>query len=295
MALAGRGRIVAGGLVLAVAAIIGVAAWWERDPDRLTASARRALDDHDLARAEAGFRSAAARDPLHLGAMEGMGWTYQVAGQQAAAEAAFERCVEIDPKALGCQRGLASVQMSKGQLAKAREILARAEAVDALDPKVQASRALLDLAEGEVDRAAGRYEDLVARFPEEAEYRVGLAEARLRQRRFDEALVVVDEGLTIADAPRRTTALLHLLRARVLVATVVPRIEQLRGSETCSAEAEDLRIWLDAADQAVLAARQTGVSLPTLVEVGRLVGRARGSIEDACPPRLDPVALPGEE
>ncbi len=282
-----RGRWIAlaaglGGLALLLGGYL-----WQQDPDRQVASAREALDAHDLAVAEAGFRKAAALDPLHLGALEGLGWTYQVAGQQAAAEAAFQRCVEIDAAALGCLRGLASVKMGKGELSKAREILEGAEALDPADPKLQASRGLLELAEGEVDRGAARYEALVARFPDEAEYRVGLAEARLRQRRLEEALAVVDEGLTLRDAPTRTRALLSLLRARILVASVVGRIEGMRGQPDCEESATALRAWLDAADLAVTDARQTGVRLPTLNEVGRLVGRARGSIEDACPPRLD--------
>jgi tetratricopeptide (TPR) repeat protein len=284
----GRGRVIAAGLAAGGLAL-GLGAYlWQQDPDRQSARAWRALDVHDLAAAEAGFRKAAALDPLHLGALEGLGWTYQVAGQQAAAEAAFQRCVEIDEEALGCHRGLASGQMGKGELGKAREILDRAEAIDPGDPKLQASRGLLELAEGEVDRGAERYEALVARFPDEAEYRVGLAEARLRQRRLEEALAVVDEGLTLRDAPTRTRGLLSLLRARILVASVVGRVEGMRGAADCEESAAALRAWLDAADLAVAEARETGVRLPTLNEVGRLVGRARGSVEDACPPRLAP-------
>lgn len=282
--------LVGGALVLALGGYL-----WQQDPDHQVERARQALDAHDLAAAEAGFRAAAALDPLHLGALEGLGWTYQIAGQQAAAEAAFQRCVEIDAAALACHRGLASVQMGKGELGKAREILDRAEAIDAADPKLQASRGLLELAEGEVDRGAVRYEALVARFPDEAEYRVGLAEARLRQRRLDEALEVVDEGLTVRDAPTRTRALLSLLRSRILVASVVGRIESLRGSPDCEESAIALRAWLDAADESLSAARGTGVRLPTQNEVGRLIGRARGSIEDACPPRLEALRVPVEE
>ena len=71
---------VAAALGLGLAAGLG-GYLWNQDPDRQSARAHRALDAHDLAAAEAGFRKAAGLDPLHLGALEGLGWTYQVAGQ----------------------------------------------------------------------------------------------------------------------------------------------------------------------------------------------------------------------
>ena len=271
----------AGGVAVVVLLGIGVAAVvaTSQDPDHLAQRGQEALDRHDLSRAEALFRQAAAADPAHLPALEGLGWTYLLAGQQGAAGAAFDRCAEIDPARAECLRGQASVAMAKGEVARARALLLDALSKAPDDARVQSSLGLLELSAGDVEAGAARYEALVARFPEDAEYRVGLVEARLRQKRLDEALAQVDEALALDGSPVRTEALLHLLRARVLVAQVAGRVDPARCAET----APPLLAWLDAAQASVQAAEATGVRLPTLGDVKRMVGRSRGTIEDACP------------
>ncbi len=54
-----------------------------------------ALAAHDLATAEQSFRTALDRDPRHVGALAGLGWTYHLAGQRSAARSAFSRCVDL--------------------------------------------------------------------------------------------------------------------------------------------------------------------------------------------------------
>lgn len=290
----GRGRLRAGLALLLCLALAGGALWWRgRDPARLSARGRQALDEHDLARAEGLFRRAVTADPSSLEALEGLGWTYLVAGQRDAAQAAFDRCAQVDGQAAGCLRGQAAMAQAAGEFGRARELLQRAVALAPEDPKVQSSLGLLELSQGEVDAAVPRFEDLVARFPDSAEFRVGLVEGRLRQGRHEDALAEVDRALALPASPLRTEALLHLLRARVLVALSSSRVDPAR----CEQTAPPVLAWLDAADAEVEAARATGVRLPTLGEVGRLVGRSRGQVEDACPERarvVPPVpASPG--
>ncbi|RME20784.1 MAG: hypothetical protein D6798_19680 [Deltaproteobacteria bacterium] len=275
-----RARIAGGlGLLVLLAIAGGVALMVARDPDHRVARARDALDAHDLAAAEAEYRRALALDPAHLGALEGLGWTYLLAGQRAAARSSFERCVDLDDRAPGCLRGLAAVAMAEGDMARARQLLRRGMEVAPDDPGIQSSMGLLELASGEVDSAASRYESLVARFPDRAEYAVGLVEARLQQGRLDEALALVDEALAQEGTPRRYVATLHLLRARVLVASVAGRVDPERCAET----APPLLAWLDSAEESVAASQATGVAMPQVAVVRRSVGRARGLIEDACP------------
>ena len=279
---AGR-RLQAGVAGLLVAGALVAGGLWVagRDPQRLAARGRRALDDHDLARAEELFRRAAAAAPDAVEPLEGLGWTYLLAGQRDAAQAAFDRCAQVAPQAAGCLRGQAASAQAGGDLARARTLLSQAAALSPDDPKVQSSLGLLELSQGEVEAAVPRFEALVARFPDSAEYRVGLVEGRLRQGRHEEALAEVDQALALPDPPLRTEALLHLLRARVLVALSAGRVDPARCEET----APPVLAWLQAAEAEVEIARATGVRLPTLVEVGRLVGRSRGLVEDACPER----------
>ena len=178
----GTGRLVA--LVLLVLlGLGGVAALVveSQDAEHLAARGRQALDDNDLPRAEARFRQALARDPVQIGALAGLGWTYLLAGEPEAAQAAFERCGELAPDQAECLRGQASVDMAQGQPTKARVLLVKALQLAPDDPKVQSSMGLLELSDGDIAGGAARYESLVARFPDDAEYHVGLVEARLRQ------------------------------------------------------------------------------------------------------------------
>ena len=62
-----------------------------------TKEGRAALDAHDLAAAEGAFRTALERQPDNIEALDGLGWTYLLAGQREAAAGAFDRCIELAP------------------------------------------------------------------------------------------------------------------------------------------------------------------------------------------------------
>lgn len=265
-------------LVLATA-LVGCSA------DRLAEKGFTALHGHDLPAAEDHFRRALSKQPRHPRALAGLGWTYSLAGERAAAFGAFDRCVQVAPSSPACLRGLASMALSGGEAQRAGELLGQAEAAAPDDPKVQVSLGLLELATGKVDAAAARYEALVDRLPQEGEYRLGLAEARLRQARVEDALAEVQRGLEDEDAPLRSRALLLQLQARTLVRASGGREDPLRCAET----APPVRAWLDAAEQALDAAEATGVALPDLPSVRRLVARRRGVVDEACPRPREPV------
>ena len=240
---------------------------------------RAALDRHDLAQAEASFRTALQRDPAHTGALAGLGWTYQLAGQRPAAAAAFQRCVDLDPADVECTRGLASVAAADGRVGEARRLLDKAARIAPGDPHVESSAALLDLYSGELDAAADRYASLVARYPEDGEYCVGLAEARLRQGRTTDAIEASRRGLAASGVPIRHQAQLHLIAARALVAATAGREDPSR----CAEVAGPLLAWLDSAAAEADLAAATGVELPDLGAVRRLIQRRRGVVQEGCP------------
>lgn len=270
--------------LLVVSVLLGCSA------DRLADKGYEALHDHQLPVAEDHFRRALSKEPRHPRALAGLGWTYSLAGERAAAFGAFDRCAQVAPSSPGCLRGLASMALSGGEGQRAGELLREAEAAAPDDPKVQVSLGLLELATGKVDEGAARFEALVARLPEDGEYRLGLAEARLRQGRVEDALAEVERGLADDDAPRRSRALLLQLQARTLVRSSGGREDPARCEET----APPVRAWLDAAEQSLDAAASTGVALPDLPSVRRLVARRRGVVDEACPQSPAPVG-PGED
>jgi len=240
---------------------------------------KTALDAHQLAEAEGHYRKALARDSAHAPALSGLGWTYLLAGQVDAARGSFERCSEVAPELVECLRGRASVASAEGNSAKAREFLDQAVGIDPHDAGVISSLALLDLSQGDYAAADARYDQLVARFPGKAEYRLGLAEVRIRQDRDEEAVAVIEAALALDDVPVRTRAMLHQTQARALVAATADRVDSSRCAET----APQVRVWLAAADRAVASAVATGVALPDLPVVRRLLRRRHSAVEADCP------------
>jgi tetratricopeptide (TPR) repeat protein len=240
---------------------------------------RAALDAHALSEAERHFRAALDREPGHVGALGGLGWTYQVAGQREAARASFQRCLDAAPTEPECLRGLASVALAEGELGQARTLLATAKAEAPDDLRVEGSLALLALASGEVERAAERYARLVALAPEVPEYRLGAAECALRQGRPLDAISAADVLIADPKLPRRQRAVVLQLKARALISATEGR----EDPANCEASAPPLRAWLDAAEHAVTEAEAVGVGLPELPAVRRQIHRRRAVIEQVCP------------
>lgn len=240
---------------------------------------REALDEHDLASAEKHFRAALDKEPALGDALSGLGWTYQIAGRADAAAGAFDRCLAALPQDVSCMRGKASVLLAKGQTAAASALLTSAAAIAPDDPGVASSQAILAMSQGDLDGALAGYKALIERFPTMAEYRVGLAEVLLRQKKTDEALAAVDEALALEETPVRFKAMLHLLRARTLVAATSGRV----NPRDCANTAPPVLSWLDAADASLKLAEATGVSQGSVAGVSRLIARRRGAVEDRCP------------
>lgn len=258
--------------------------------DGVADKGRAALDAHQLAEAETWFRRALARDPTHTGALAGLGWTYNLAGQRAAALDAFQRCNELAPDAVECLRGLASLEMASGRYDAARRRLDEARVLDPDDPGVEGSTALLLMVTGDIDGAALRYERLIARRPDAGEYRLGLAECRIRQEQADEAMRLAQEGATLPGTPVRYVALLWQVYARAAVLASAG----LEDPERCEETAPPIRVWLSAADDALDRAEATGVTLPDLPATRRLIDRRQTILEGACPSAPPPL-LPSEE
>ena len=247
---------------------------------------RAALDEHQLTEAETQFRKAIDQDPRSPDALAGLGWTYQIAGKREAARNAFSRCVEVVPEQVECLRGLASVALSEGNPVQATELLTRARQLRPEDPGVQSSLALLQLSQGDLEGAATAYSGLVERFPEMAEYRAGYAEALLRQKKATEAIAVADAGLALAETPIRFKAALYSLKARALVAATGGRVDP----RDCAATAPPVFAWLEAADAALKQGEETGVGLPDLAGVGKMIARRRAAVQERCPGVVAPSA-----
>ena len=257
--------------------------------DHYVEEGQKALERHELGAAESSFREALQKDPTHLDALEGIAWTYYLAGQRPAAITAFGRCRELAPERVGCIRGMASIAMGNNELPRARDLIALALSIAPEDPGVQSSQALLEVREGDVEGAEARYLALTQRFPEDAEYHLGLAEVLLRKGDSSRSLEVAEQALTLSETPVRYRARLNVLVARALVAESAGRVDPLHCEET----APPVLQWLDAADRSLERAKAMAVEPPDLAAAQRLVLRRRGVVEDKCPPSAVPLNVQG--
>lgn len=243
------------------------------------AAGQAALDAHDLAAAEMAFRQALARSSDDVDALTGLGWTYLLANQLGAAAGTFERCATIAPQNAECFRGLASIAMAENNLSEARMLVMQAQQLDPENPKVLNSVALMELHLGEITASEEHYRQLVRRYPDAAEYQLGLARLLVRIGGIEEARTLTENALALPNTPVRYRSMLWVVHAQTLLASVANR----EDPERCSETAPSVLTWLDTADRALDNAEATGVTPPDFARMRRQVARRRASVLDVCP------------
>ena len=158
-------------------------------------------------------------------------------------------------------------------------MLLKAQEFDPDNPGVIASVALHDMLAGRMTEAEEKYRLLVSRYPEDAEYVLGLARVLLRTDRDEEAIKLIEQALTLTDTPVRYRSMLWVLRAQGLIALSSGIEDAARCTETAPA----VLAWLDAAEESLVQAETTGVTSPELARIRRLIKKRRGVVEEVCP------------
>jgi tetratricopeptide (TPR) repeat protein len=247
--------------------------------DHLQSKGDSALDAHDLPSAETSFRAALEKDPSHLPALVGLGWTYHLAGEREAAVASFDRCLQIEPGRGDCLRGKASIALANGDRNLARQLIDEALLKYPDDPLVESSAALIDLSDGNIYAAEERYRSLALRFPDRAEYLLGLGESLFRKDEAQEAVRIAEQALQIKGTPLRYQAMLWALRARGILRASA----RLEDPARCEETFPPVLAWVEAAEESVRTAEETGVKMPELPALRRLVLRRKAILFEACP------------
>ena len=250
--------------------------------EQQTNRAEQALARHDLAQAESLFREAVQKKPQNIKALVGLGWTYQLAGERSAAQKVFNRCLRVEPKNPDCLRGRSSVAMSMSEITKARELIEEAYAAHPDHPGVLSSLALFRMHEGNVHKAKEIYESLIRRFPNKAEYHLGLGEAELRLRNPQETVAITQKALEMRETPLRYQAMLWVLRTRALISASAGR----ENPEDCKGTAPQVEAWIQQAKTAMKEAEKSGIELPEFPVLKRQVLRRNAIFEEKCPRRL---------
>lgn len=237
--------------------------------------AKESLDAHDLSAAEKQYRSILEDNPQEVEALAGLGWTYHLALKREEALSQFSYCLGIDPQNVECIRGKSSVILAQGDPIKARLWLDKALLIAPDDPEVLVTEAIWLLAQGEISKASRQLEMIVRRVPNNGRFRLPYAEALLRERKTREALEQTEVALQ-SDIPRRTQAMVWILRARALL-----EISSSAG-EDCS-QLDAINKWVLEAERALDEATVTGVEVPNSAMINRQLGRRRTTLQEQCP------------
>ena len=238
--------------------------------------AQIAMHEHDVARAERYYRAILQKNPQHLLALEGLGWLYHLSGKTESANSLFDRCLGIDEENAECLRGKASISLSQGKNNVARSYLEKALMLYPDNPKVESSYALLVLTEGNAFEAEERYLSLSRRFPNKAEYMLGLGEALFRKDECQKVLSISEQALLIPETPLRYQAMLWALRSRALL-RIVASLEDI-----CKQDAKTIEIWLEEAEFSIEKSKMTGVQLPDLPIIERTIAQQQEYVLETC-------------
>ena len=244
-----------------------------------TREGEAALEVHDLPKAETAFRSALERDPSYEAALSGLGWTYHLAGKTEAARSIFQRCEQLHPESTECMRGLGSIAFSEGKIIQARAWIEAAQGVAPSDPKVESSVALLAMVEGRLSVAQSAYQSLSDRFPEQAEYRLGLGECYFRQGDALKAADIAVEALQLSGTPTRYRAMLFALHARSLLKATAG----VEDPKDCERTAPPVHEWLVAAQNSIEQSIATNVDMGEIYVVQRQILRRQTMLTENCP------------
>ena len=237
--------------------------------------ARESLNAHDLASAELQYRSILEKDPQQTEALAGLGWTYHLALKREDALRQFAYCLGVEPNNVECIRGKSSVLLSQGESSQSRLWLDKALSLSPDDPEALVSDAIWKLSQGEITKASVQLSLVIRRFPKRGKYRLPYAEALLREGKTKEALREVETGLNL-DLPKRTIAMMWILRARILL-----EISASAG-EDCE-QIDAIEAWVNEADRSIKESVSTGVEVPNSGMIQRQLQRRRTTLQEICP------------
>ena len=244
--------------------------------DNTISKAERALEEHDLAEAERLFREVIAQDSKNEQALAGLGWTYHLALEKDNAVNNFSQCLSVNPENIECMRGRASVILAQGDALLAETWINRAEQLDPGNPEVQVTKSLWLLSTGKISDARVLLEQVVSKHPQESKYWVPYVESLLREGQTKKAKEKAELALQISPSPRRTVAMLWMVRARILLEG------SAQNGQDCT-QAINSGLWIDEAKRSIDEAKKTGVEIPNLAMVEEQMQRRRLDLRSKCP------------
>jgi tetratricopeptide (TPR) repeat protein len=233
----------------------------------------------DLPEAERHFRNALDASPDEVDALYGLGWVYHLSGRSSRARDYFTRCIRLDSTDHRGYKGLGSLALGEGNFQVAERRFQEALEREPANPAVLNSMALTYMGAGRYQEAIDLLQPLVAGDAGRGELGLNLAESHFRLKHYDESLTTIEAALSREISEKRFRALLHELRAMVLVRLTSGRL----NTEDCEATLPPLLETLSIADKDLDFAEAIGVDLPNLNAARLRIHRRRSRIQEDCP------------
>jgi len=242
-------------------------------------SAQGHLNAGRLASAEKDFRRFLDDHPDSVDALYGLGWVYHLSGKAGLARDHFMRCLRVDSGDYRGHKGLGSLALEEGNFSAAQTRFRDALELLPDDPAVLHSMAQTYMGLEDYPKAIEILEPLVERVTQRGEFGVNLALSYSKLRQFERAIEVIESSLKRKIRETRFRAMLHELRARVLVRMTSGRLDPSDCANTQPALLETLKI----AEKDVESAASITPDLPTLNDARLRIHRRRGRILEDCP------------
>jgi len=242
-------------------------------------SAQGHLNAGRVASAEKDFRRFLDSHPDSVEALYGLGWVYHLSGKPGLARDHFMRCLRVDSGDYRGHKGLGALALEEGNFTAAQTRFRDALGLLPDDPTVLHSMAQTYMGLEDYPKAIEILAPLVERVTERGEFGLNLALSYSKLRQSEQALEVIESSLKRKIRETRFRAMLHELRARVLVRMTSGRLDPSDCANTQPALLETLKI----AEKDVESAGTITPDLPTLNDARLRIHRRRGRILEDCP------------
>ncbi|MBW7469755.1 tetratricopeptide repeat protein [Marinobacter sp. M216] len=158
------------------------------------------LQKEELTKAHTAFQSALENDPDHAGALEGMGLVLMQMRQPERARIVLEKAVSLDPKLGKAHNALGILADLRGDFGRAAEHYNDALMLSPLSARLQNNLGYSHYLSGEWDLAERAYLAALNVDPWHQRAWRNLGQLYTRQERYDEALEVLTEVMSEAEA-----------------------------------------------------------------------------------------------
>lgn len=205
-----------------------------------------AQDEAWLQRADASAQLALHHEDQLALAHVAQAQVFKLQGRAPEAAKAFERALQLDGRALLALHGYAMLELTQGRRAEARQLLDRGLNLYPDDPLLLHGLGQLAFEQNELPAAEAAFRRVVAIKPYAAAGYANLSAVLVKADRLDEALSVLQQGLSLRSSSQLYTNLGNVLFGRGRYVEAAQAFE--RALSDAKGRPHDYRMWANLAD-----------------------------------------------